>query len=152
MKRLRRTIMKKYDLLIIGFGKGGKTLAKFASGQGKSVAVAEKSQKMYGGTCINIDFISSKTLVHDDLAIGSFEQDFSRKYDVVNELNNKNYHNLVDDDNISVLDYTAVFKSNNEVELLDESGEVQETLTAEDIVITTGAQPIIPSIEGLETS
>lgn len=37
--------MKKYDLLIIGFGKGGKTLAKFASGQGKSVAVVEKSQK-----------------------------------------------------------------------------------------------------------
>ena len=41
MKRLRRIIMKKYDLLIIGFGKGGKTLAKFASGQGKSVAVVD---------------------------------------------------------------------------------------------------------------
>ena len=60
--------MKKYDLLIIGFGKGGKTLAKFASGQGKSVAVVEKSQKMYGGTCINIGCIPSKTLVHEGLA------------------------------------------------------------------------------------
>ena len=27
--------MKQYDLVIIGFGKGGKTLAKFASAQGK---------------------------------------------------------------------------------------------------------------------
>ena len=95
---------------------------------------------------------SFKTLVHEGLAHGSFEQAFSRKYDVVNALNNKNYHNLADDDNISVLDYTAAFKSNNEVELLDESGEVQETVTAEDIVINTGAQPIIPSIEGVETS
>ncbi|MDU9348521.1 MULTISPECIES: hypothiocyanous acid reductase MerA [Staphylococcus] len=144
--------MKKYDLLIIGFGKGGKTLAKFASGQGKSVAVVEKSQKMYGGTCINIGCIPSKTLVHEGLAHGSFEQAFSRKSDVVNALNSKNYHNLADDNNINVLDFTAAFKSNNEVELLDENGEVQETLTAEDIVINTGAQPIIPSIEGVETS
>lgn len=68
--------MKKYDLLIIGFGKGGKILAKFASGQGKNVAVVEKSQKMYGGTCINIGCIPSKTLVHEGLAHGSFEQAF----------------------------------------------------------------------------
>src|SRR5699024_8436733 len=144
--------MKKYDLLIIGFGKGGKTLAKFASGQGKSVAVVEKSQKMYGGTCINIGCIPSKTLVHEGLAHGSFEQAFSRKHDVVNALNNKNYHNLADDDNISVLDYTAAFKSNNEVALLDGSGEVQETITDELIVITTVSQPIIAYIEGVETS
>ncbi|PTG42939.1 dihydrolipoamide dehydrogenase, partial [Staphylococcus cohnii] len=53
-----------YDLLIIGFGKGGKTLAKFASGQGKSVAVVEKSQKMYGGTCINHDIFCSKCFLY----------------------------------------------------------------------------------------
>src|SRR5699024_7710205 len=152
MKRLRRIIMKKYDLLIIGFGKGGKTVAKFASAQGKSVAVVEKSQKMYVGRCINIGCIPSKTLVHEGIAHGSLEQAFSRNYDVVNARNKKNHHNLADDDNISVLDYTAAVKSNNEVELLDESGEVQETITAEDIVINTGAQPIIPSIEGVETS
>lgn len=90
--------------------------------------------------------------MHEGLAHGSFEQAFSRKSDVVNALNSKNYHNLADDNNINVLDFTAAFKSNNEVELLDENGEVQETLTAEDIVINTGAQPIIPSIEGVETS
>lgn len=37
--------MKKYDLLILGFGKGGKTLAKTASAQGKQVAVVEQSKK-----------------------------------------------------------------------------------------------------------
>lgn len=31
--------MKKYDLLILAFGKGGKTLSKIASAQGKKVAI-----------------------------------------------------------------------------------------------------------------
>ncbi|WP_435373730.1 hypothiocyanous acid reductase MerA [Staphylococcus nepalensis] len=144
--------MKQFDLLIIGFGKGGKTLAKFAAGQGKSVAVVEKSKKMYGGTCINIGCIPSKTLVHEGLEHGSFDEAFSRKSDVVNALNSKNYHNLADDNNISVLDYKAVFTSNKEIDLLDEDDQIQETITATDIVINTGANPLIPSIDGVETS
>ena len=44
--------MKKYDAVIIGFGKGGKTLAGFLAGKGQNVALIEKSDKMYGGTCI----------------------------------------------------------------------------------------------------
>lgn len=144
--------MKQFDLLIIGFGKGGKTLAKFAAGQGKSVAVVEKSKKMYGGTCINIGCIPSKTLVHEGLEHGSFDEAFSRKSDIVNALNSKNYHNLADDNNISVLDYKAVFTSNKEIDLLDEDDQIQETITATDIVINTGANPVIPSIDGVETS
>ncbi|MBO1214640.1 FAD-containing oxidoreductase [Staphylococcus nepalensis] len=144
--------MKQFDLLIIGFGKGGKTLAKFAAGQGKSVAVVEKSKEMYGGTCINIGCIPSKTLVHEGLEHGSFDEAFSRKSDVVNALNSKNYHNLADDNNISVLDYKAVFTSNKEIDLLDEDDQIQETITATDIVINTGANPVIPSIDGVETS
>lgn len=144
--------MKQFDLLIIGFGKGGKTLAKFAAGQGKSVAVVEKSKKMYGGTCINIGCIPSKTLVHEGLEHGSFDEAFSRKSDVVNALNSKNYHNLADDNNISVLDYKAVFTSNKEIDLLDEDDQIQETITATDIVINTGANPVIPSVDGVETS
>ncbi len=55
--------MKKYDAIIIGFGKGGKTLAGFLAGKGQNVAVIEKSDKMYGGTCINVGCIPSKKLV-----------------------------------------------------------------------------------------
>ncbi|CAC5727390.1 pyridine nucleotide-disulfide oxidoreductase family protein [Staphylococcus aureus] len=46
--------MKTYDLIVIGFGKAGKTLAKYAASTGQHVAVIEQSSKMYGGTCINI--------------------------------------------------------------------------------------------------
>ncbi len=57
--------MKTYDLIVIGFGKAGKTLAKYAASTGQHVAVIEQSSKMYGGTCINIGCIPSKTLVSD---------------------------------------------------------------------------------------
>ena len=144
--------MKQFDLIIVGFGKGGKTLAKFASAQGRKVAVIEKSKKMYGGTCINIGCIPSKTLVHEGLEHGSFEQAFSRKTDVVNALNSKNYHNLADDDNIEVLDYTAKFKSNHELNLLNDQDEIVGTIGAEQIVINTGAKSMIPAIEGIDSS
>ena len=55
--------MEKYDAVIIGFGKGGKTLAGFLAGKGQNVALIEKSDKMYGGTCINVGCIPSKKLV-----------------------------------------------------------------------------------------
>ncbi|WP_213406362.1 hypothiocyanous acid reductase MerA [Staphylococcus pasteuri] len=144
--------MKKYDLLILGFGKGGKTLAKSASAQGMKVAVVEKSQKMYGGTCINIGCIPSKTLIHEGLESGSFNQSLHRKEEVVTSLNKQNYHNLADDKNITVLDNKAVFKSNTEVNLLDEQGKVIDTLTANNIVINTGATPVIPDIQGIQKS
>lgn len=56
--------MKKYDALIIGFGKGGKTLAAALGKKGLKTAVIEKSPLMYGGTCINIGCIPTKKLIH----------------------------------------------------------------------------------------
>ena len=56
--------MKQYDAIIIGFGKGGKTLAAELAKRKLDVAVVERSEKMYGGTCINIGCIPTKTLVH----------------------------------------------------------------------------------------
>lgn len=53
----------RYDSIVIGFGKGGKTLAGYLGKKGEKVAIVEKSTKMYGGTCINIGCIPSKSLV-----------------------------------------------------------------------------------------
>lgn len=55
--------MKTYDLIVIGFGKAGKTLAKYAASTGQHVAVIEQSSKMYGGTCINTKCINSHTKI-----------------------------------------------------------------------------------------
>ena len=52
--------MKKYDVIIIGFGKAGKTLAAELGTRGWNVAIIERSAGMYGGTCINIGCIPDK--------------------------------------------------------------------------------------------
>lgn len=144
--------MKKFDFIILGFGKGGKTLAKVASAKGKKVAVIEQSQEMYGGTCINIGCIPSKTLVHEGLEHADFAQAINRKQDVVSALNNKNYHLLADDKNITVFDNKGVFKNNETIDLLDKEGNVVDTLTATHIIINTGATPVVPEITGVNES
>lgn len=46
--------MTHYNLLVFGFGKAGKTLAKYAAAQGQHVALVEQSSDNFGGTCINV--------------------------------------------------------------------------------------------------
>lgn len=144
--------MEHYDLAVIGFGKAGKTLAKFAASQGKHVAMIERDQKMYGGTCINVGCIPSKTLIHDGLEGDSFESAFDRKRQVVGALNQKNYHMLADEPSIDVIDAVAQFKSNHEIVLLNHENHEIGVVTADDILINTGATPVVPDIEGIETS
>lgn len=144
--------MEKYDLIVVGFGKAGKTLAKFAAQQGKKVAVIEKSAEMYGGTCINIGCIPSKVLVHDGIEAASFNDAMQRKRDVVHALNNKNYHNLADEANVDVINLTAAFKSAHEIDLLNAQGDTVKTIEGTNIVINTGAKSVIPNIKGIDTS
>ncbi len=46
--------MTHFNLLVIGFGKAGKTLAKYVASQGQHVALVEQSSDNFGGTCINV--------------------------------------------------------------------------------------------------
>ena len=104
--------MKKYDAIIIGFGKGGKTLAAGLAERNFTVAMIERSDKMYGGTCINIGCIPTKTLIHSaELADTSasweqkqayYRQSVARKEEVTSFLRQKNYRNLSDNPNITV--------------------------------------------------
>lgn len=144
--------MTHYNLLVIGFGKAGKTLAKYAAAQGQHVALVEQSSDNFGGTCINHGCIPSKVLVHDGIDGTDFGSAFSRKKDVVRALNKKNYDNLANDANIDVFTYKAQFKSNTEVNLVSEDGSVAQTVTADKIVINTGAKSNIPAIKGIETA
>ncbi|PTK66037.1 hypothiocyanous acid reductase MerA [Staphylococcus borealis] len=144
--------MTHYNLLVLGFGKAGKTLAKYAAAQGQHVAFVEQSSDNFGGTCINHGCIPSKVLVHDGIDGTDFGTAFSRKKDVVRALNKKNYDNLANDANIDIFTYKAQFKSNTEVNLVSEDGSVAQTLTADKIVINTGAKSNIPAIKGIETA
>ena len=52
------------DLLVVGFGKGGKTLAADMGRQGRTVVLVEESALMYGGTCINTGCVPTKSMVY----------------------------------------------------------------------------------------
>src|SRR5690348_5214493 len=52
------------DVLVVGFGKGGKTVAKTLGRLGRHVVLVEESERMYGGTCPNVGCVPSKGMVH----------------------------------------------------------------------------------------
>lgn len=151
--------MKKTYALIIGFGKGGKTLALSLANADKQVILVEKSVEMYGGTCINAACIPTKSLIHSagisDMLGGSF-QDRARRYAqaidkkdrLVGMLRANNYHKLADHPNITVLTGTASFIDAHRVQV--DTGGGRQELEAENIFINTGSRPYIPPIPGLK--
>ena len=154
--------MKKYDAVIIGFGKGGKTLAGFLAGKGQNVALIEKSDKMYGGTCINVGCIPSKKLVNStkvlkDKGLSSIEdkekfyaESIENKNTLIGALRGKNYEMLASKENITVYDGTGSFVSRNVVNVENNGENVQ--IEGEKIFINTGSTTIIPNIKGVKES
>src|SRR5574344_785442 len=153
--------MKEFENIIIGFGKGGKTIAGALASKGESTAIIEKSNKMYGGTCINVACIPTKSLEHS--ARLSFTQggDFAAKAEryrnaveekrrLTTMLRGKNYDKAVAAGAL-VIDGDASFTGKNTIEVKSADGSV-EAYKAKRIFINTGSVPFIPPIEGLTKS
>jgi pyruvate/2-oxoglutarate dehydrogenase complex dihydrolipoamide dehydrogenase (E3) component len=153
--------MKEFENIIIGFGKGGKTIAGALAAKGESTAIIEKSNKMYGGTCINVACIPTKSLEHS--ARLSFAQggDFTAKAEryrnaveekrrLTTMLRGKNYDKAVAAGAL-VIDGEASFTGKNTIEVKSADGSV-EAYKAKRIFINTGSVPFIPPIEGLTKS
>ena len=138
----------KYDIVIIGFGKAGKTLAVKAAALGKKVALIERSPKMYGGTCINVGCIPTKRLItaakEAIYADNSVENEYytlsiENKNKLISALNSKNYAMLNDKENIDVIDGVGSFKDKNSVLVTTSNGE-QKVVEGEFIIINTGSK------------
>ena len=154
--------MKQYDAIIIGFGKGGKTLAAELSNRNWKVALIERSEKMYGGACINVACIPTKALIHEaEMSTLMYQGDFKkqsnfyklaigRKDRLTSYLRDTNYDELANQSNVTIYTGTASFTSPNtvKVKLPDEEIELQ----GKEIFINTGSTPIIPNIEGIQQS
>ena len=148
-----------YDAVIIGFGKGGKTLAGALGTAGRKVALVEQSSKMYGGTCINVGCIPTKYLVlqarQTALHGGSFAErseayrkTISGKEVLTGNLRAKNFNKADSNPNVTVITGKAKLTAPHEVEVVMEAGT--EILEADQIFLNTGSQPFIPPIEGLK--
>ncbi len=144
----------RYDAIIIGFGKGGKTLAATLGNAGKRTALIERSSQMYGGTCINVGCIPTKFLVHrardarhaeDRQAY--YEESIEAELSLTGKLRAKNLAKVENTPNVTVITGTARLLSSNDVEVRTDDGTL--VLRGDRIFLNTGSVPVIPSIEGL---
>lgn len=151
--------MKQYDAIVIGFGKGGKTLAGKLGASGKTVAMIEKSDRMYGGTCINVGCIPSKSLVRSSgISHGHRNADFEKKqafYAAAIEekrrltamLRKKNFDKLDGNPNVTVFNGMGSFLSPTQVRVVSDRGETL-VLEGKQIFINTGSTPRRPAHRG----
>lgn len=134
------------DLLVIGWGKAGKTLAGRYAATGKTVAIVERSPQMYGGTCINVACVPTKDLVvsaearreSDDPAV-YFREAVAGRDALVAKLNAVNHAMLADKEGVTVVDGTARFTAPRTVSVTTADGEVE--IVGEHVVVGTGAVP-----------
>ena len=128
-----------YDIVVIGFGKAGKTLAAKFSKAGKSVALIEKDKNMYGGTCINVGCIPSKRLITD--ASTSPNGEFEEKA--------QHYKEAVAEKKKLTAALNASFKDDHHIIVSTKDGNVE--IEAEKFIINTGSVTVIPKIEGADS-
>ncbi|WP_058234756.1 FAD-dependent oxidoreductase [Devriesea agamarum] len=145
------------DLLVIGWGKGGKTLAATYAARGRRVAIVEQSDQMYGGTCINIGCVPTKALVHsaqerrseDDIQ-ATFRSAVAARDTLIDKLRAVNYQMLADKDTVTVINGHARFVGPHEVQISGSAADETLRVQAETIVIGTGAVTVMPPIPGLD--
>jgi glutathione reductase (NADPH) len=151
--------MSDFDLFVIGAGSGGVRAARIASGHGARVAVAEEHK--VGGTCVIRGCVPKKLLVYgahfaedlDDAAMFGWDVPTKRfdwpvlRDNVLAEVGRleKLYEQTLGTNKVEVFHERAEIVGPNSVRLA--SGR---TVTAEKILIATGARPFMPDIEGIE--
>src|SRR5688572_3713713 len=147
-----KSVKQHYEYLVIGFGKGGKTLAAYLAKNGKEVALVEQSEEMYGGGCINIACIPTKSLITSAEHNLPYEKAFLNKNSVTAFLRKMNFDILDNLDLATVITGKASFISPHEVsvKLLPDNKDI--TITATNIFINTGSQSYVPEIEGIQFS
>ncbi|MBE1607059.1 dihydrolipoyl dehydrogenase family protein [Actinopolymorpha pittospori] len=145
------------DVLVIGFGKGGKTVAATLGRLGRRVVLVEQSDRMYGGTCPNVGCVPTKALVHHsglrreaDAAQEYYERAVDEVQALTARLRAGNYDALNNADTVMVVTGRAEFLDSYTVGV--GVGNDRLSITAKHILINTGSEPIIPDIPGLRAS
>jgi len=151
--------MADYDLFVIGAGSGGVRAARIAAAHGAKVAIAEEHK--VGGTCVIRGCVPKKLLVYgahfaedlNDAAMFGWDVpkcDFNwpvLRDNVLREVSRLEglYTQTLTNHQVEVFHERATLTGPNEVKLA--SGR---TITGSKILISTGARPNMPQIEGVE--
>ncbi len=147
-------------LLIVGGGSAAFSAAIQASELGAHVTLVNEGLPI-GGTCVNVGCVPSKTLIRaaeahhrakhlsfsgiaSESSITDFRAIIAQKRQLVEKLRQTKYVDIAADlKNVSRIDGRARLVSANSVEV---NGE---RLSADHILIATGASPSVPAIPGL---
>ncbi|WP_024795725.1 dihydrolipoyl dehydrogenase family protein [Tomitella biformata] len=155
-----------FDLLVVGGGKAGKSLAMDRAKAGWSVAMVERDK--VGGTCINVACIPTKALVESARALETIRRAASMGIDLDGEpavsLEALRHHKesvvggMVDahrqmfiDSGMDFIMGTARFIAPRTVQITADDGTVR-VLRGRDVVINTGATPALPDLPGIAES
>jgi pyruvate/2-oxoglutarate dehydrogenase complex dihydrolipoamide dehydrogenase (E3) component len=148
-----------YDAIVIGTGQAGPALATRFANSGKKTAIIER--KLFGGTCVNVGCVPSKTLIASaraahvarqgaDLGVmieGPVRVDMARvrmrKNAVVKESSDGLLNWLKNTANLTVIEGHARFTGDHVISV---NGM---TLEAPQIFINVGGRPLIPALPGL---
>jgi mercuric reductase len=148
-----------FDLAVVGGGSAGFAAAIRAAELGARVALIEEG--ILGGTCVNVGCVPSKTLIRaaeahhrranhpfEGIPRGEGRPDWTRvreqKDELVLELRQAKYWNVLGAYPTAELFQQRAELTTNGVRLADGRG-----LVAGKVVVTTGASPWAPPIEGL---
>ncbi len=149
--------MKTFDLIVIGSGPAGEKAAAKAAYFGYKVALVEKESK-YGGAGVQTGTLPSKTLKETALYLSGIYQkgvfgvdkeigrktgvhDFLYRKDIVtNHMHKAVKHNLKKH-GITIFHGFASFVTKHEIKI---SGDLEETIRGEKILIATGSYPYHP--------
>jgi pyruvate/2-oxoglutarate dehydrogenase complex dihydrolipoamide dehydrogenase (E3) component len=145
------------DVLIVGFGKGGKTAAHALTDAGKRVILVEQSEEMYGGTCPNVGCVPTKMLVHysssrrlEDEAQEFFADSIEGVRALTSAFRAGNFASLDGKDTATVITGAASFIDPHTVAIGEGADRI--TVTAPVILINTGSEAIVPDVQGAAES
>ena len=153
--------MEKYDIAVIGGGPGGYVAAIRAAQLGLKVAVIEK--EVVGGTCLNRGCIPTKAylkhteLIHELKRMDEFGinvEGYSIDWKKMRERKNKvvgkltgGIRGLFKKNGVELIKGMAEAVNEHEVKI---TAEEDKKIWAENIIIATGSEPIMPGLKGID--
>lgn len=151
--------MQEFDVLVIGGGPGGYVAAIRAAKNGAKTALVER--KEFGGTCLNIGCIPTKTLIagvdvyhkaRHAMEFGvkisgevspDWEAMLARKDSVIKTLRG-GIGSLLKAAGVTVFKGHGAFTGRKTVKVVDSEGGEVEEITANKIIIASGSETLVP--------
>jgi pyruvate/2-oxoglutarate dehydrogenase complex dihydrolipoamide dehydrogenase (E3) component len=146
---------QRFDVVIIGAGPAGETVASRTAAAGLRTALVER--ELVGGECAYWACIPSKTLLRPGEVVNeaaraagtgspslAFDQVVPYRDEMIRHLDDAKQVKGYEDDGVTVLKGHGSLRGPNALAVGD------QTIESERIVIATGSEPLIPPIDGLE--